>query len=606
MANTNTGFLNADQLDFVALKSNFKQWLSQQDQFKDYDFDGSNLSVLLDLLTYNTYINAFYLNMVGSEMFLDTAILRPSIVSHAKELNYTPQSMTSAMAYVDLKLIGNNLPSVVTIPANFQIVGQAANGQSFTFLTSDAINIGAANNWVGTAIPFYEGKIVTETFVANSSVRYTLQSANVDVTSIKVNVQNSSSDTTNSNWTKAETLFGYTGTSNVFFVQGYQDYLYEVTFGSGVVGAPVPDGSIVRVTYRQTNGPLANGVKKFVVNTSLANVQSITATISNTNVMASGGSLAESNSSIQFNAPKYFATQERAITEEDYQTLLENKFPLLQAVTAYGGEKATPPMYGKVLISAKPFSGTVLPNTLKEQMVTYLQNKCGLTTTPIYQDPAFFYVGVNSKVYYNLNVTTLSDSDIESAVANEIVNWGNTALAGFGGDLAFSKLSAAIDSSDESVVRNDTSVQMIYKLNPLLGITSSYTWSFGNQIYTDSPTLYAYPAGRAPAVTSGAFGYTKGGTSYNSFIQDDGLGKLYIYTTDNQGNKVILNSAIGTVSYATGAVSINNLIVDSLPTGVSTLNIYARLITNDISTSTNQVLVIDPLDVTVDAIGVRL
>jgi hypothetical protein len=606
MANTYQGFLDASQLDYVSLKSNFQTFLSQQDVFKDYDFTGSNLSVLLDLLTYNTYLNALYLNMVGSEMFLDTAILRPSIVSHAKELNYTPQSMTSAMAYVDVTLTGNNLPSVVTLPENFPIVGQSSNGQSFTFLTNESYNIGAANNWVGTQIPFYEGKIVTETFVANSSIRYTLQSQNVDTSSIEVNVQASNTNTANTYWNLATTLFGYSGTSNVFFLQGYQDYYYEVTFGDGTVGSAVPAGAIVTVTYRQTSGPLANGIKTFSVNTSLPSVQNIGATISNNNVQATGGANAESNSSIQFNAPKYFATQGRAITEEDYETLLTQKFPTLQAVTAYGGENLSPPQYGKVVISAKPTQGSILPNTMKTQIVQFLQNRCGLTTTPIYQDPQFFYVAVSSTVYYDLNSTTESDSDIEADVLAAIESYANTVLTGFGDDLGGSKFFAVIDAADPSIDHNDSSLQIINKLSPQLNVSSSFSWSFGNQIYTDSPTLYAYPVGKTPAISSGAFGYTKGGTTYNSFIQDDGLGNLYIYTTDSQNNKVVLNSSIGSVAYANGNITLNNLVVTSLPTGVSTLNIYAKLITNDIDTTGNQVLLVDAADVAIEAVGIRL
>jgi hypothetical protein len=606
MANTNSGFLDTSQLDYQTLKDNLRKFLSQQDVFKDYDFEGSNLSVLLDILTYNSYQNGLYLNLIGSEMFLDTAILRDSIVSHAKELNYTPRSCVSASAFLDVTLSGNALPSVVTIPENFPVVGRSANGQTFTFLTASAVNIGASNNWIGKQIPFYEGKIINEAFVANSSMRYVLQSANVDVSSIKVNVQNSNTDTSNSNWAKADTLFGYTGDSNVFFVQGYSSDQYEVTFGSGIVGAPVKDGSIVRIAYRQTNGSIANGIKTFTVNTSLPGVGGIAAALSNNNVQATGGAEAESNNSIQFNAPKYFATQERAVTETDYETLLKNQFPQLQAVTAYGGETVSPPQYGKVIISAKPVNGSILPNTLKTQIVQFLQTKCGLTVTPIYMDPDFYYAAIVAQATYNMNVTTKSVVDIQSLVANTIVSYSNTALAGFGGDLKFSKLSGAIDASDVSIDHNDTTVQMIKKLNPLPSVSTSYNWTFGNQIFTDSPTLYAYPAGRSPAISSGAFGYTKGGTSYNSFIQDDGLGNLYIYTIDSQGNKVVLNNSIGSVAYATGRIIINNLIVDSLPTGVSTLNIYARLITNDIVTNANQVLIVDPADVTVTAIGERL
>lgn len=589
------GFLSTTELDFFTFRDNLKAFMKQQDRFKDYDFDGPNMAVLLDLLAYNTYNNGMYLNLIGSEMFFDTAQLRQSIVSHAKELNYTPRSRTSAVAYVDITVAGNNMPSVMTIPKNYTISGRSADGQTFTFLTNEAISIGSANNYTATNVPVYEGKVVRETFVANSSARYVLQSANVDINSIEVQVQTSASNTSSEEWKRETTLFGLSNGVNAFFVQGYEDYMYELAFGNGVVGKKLVDGNVVRVAYRSTLGEEANGIKAFTAPQAIQGFGSVTVALSSNNGFATGGAEHESDAEIKFNAPRYFQTQERAITPPDYVTLLKNQFPQLGALTAFGGETVEPKKYGKTIISAKPRGSDILPNTLKDQMVKFLKNKTTLSIDPIIVDPDFYHVQVTTNVSYDLNATIKTPTELESIVAQAISSYTVDNLDDFGSDLRFSRLVAAIDDADVSVVSNDTSVLMTKKLYPILRKPQTYSFNYGNEIVQDSEgaTVYSSP-----------FEWRTGTTTYNVYIEDDGVGKLRIVTIDTNDNKVVLQDAVGIVDYKTGATTLSALAVERL-FGAS-LNIYAQLVKSDVETNNSQILTIDPTDLQITVTGIRI
>jgi hypothetical protein len=595
MPTNNQGFLSTQELDFNAYREQIKQFLSQQDQFKDYDFEGSNLKVLIDLLAYNTYMNGAYLNMVGSEMFLDTALQRESIVSHAKEINYTPRSKASASVLVDIEVSGNNKPAVMTIPKNYRVSGRAANGAIYSFVTAEAINIGAANDYIAQEVAIYEGRIVNETFIANSSQQYILASANVDTTSIEVVVQTSNTDTSNSQWMRATTLFGHSADSEVFFVEGYEDYNYRLVFGNDVVGKALTPGNVVRVSYRNTLGEAGNGIKRFVGEQSIEGFSDVTVTVSEANTASAGGSDHETNSEIKFNAPRYFATQERAITASDFVILLQNQFPTLEAITAYGGENAEPKQYGRVIVSAKPRGATLMSNALKDQILKFLRGKTSLAIDPIIVDPDFFSVSIVSEITYDLNSTIKTPTELMTVVNQAILDYSEESLSQFGSDLRYSKLLRAIDDSDTSIVSNETTVQMTKKLYPTVGRSQSYSFSFGNQLANTNT---------GAVVTSSTFVYTLGGTDYTSHISDNGLGVLHIYTMDQSGNEISLGT-IGTIDYATGAVTMSGLSVTSLVSSNS-LKIHARLLLKDIETNNNKILLIEGEDITLSTNGIRV
>jgi hypothetical protein len=595
----NQGFLNNTELDFAAYKQSLKTYLSQQTEFRDYDFEGSNLSVLLDLLAYNTYHNAMYLNMIGSEMFLDTAQLRDSIVSHAKELNYTPRSRAASTIDVTITALPANTPETITLPRYYSIRGTNDANETYTFTTNETIVLYRSNNYTFSNVSFYEGSIKTEAFVANSANNqtFTLSSNTLDVSSITVEVRNSSTDTTTVAWNKANELFGLNSNSAVFFVQGADEFKYGVSFGNGVSSKKLTAGNIVLVSYRQTAGEDGNGCGIFTSISSADGFSSNTFILTTTE-SSSGGSQAEDAESIRYNAIRGFTNQNRAVTAEDFISLIKANYPSLETVIAYGGEEAVPKRYGKVIISAKPVGGETLSSSLKNSVLTFLQDKTPLSIEPEIVDPEYLYLDIISRVKYNISATTKTPSQLVSNVVTAITAFNTSYLSDFGADLRFSKLSAAIDDADVSIVSNDTEVRISKRIVPTPLVSFSANWSFENQLYSEN-IRYVLPIGHEPIVSSSAFVYD----GYTAYMQDNGTGALYIYTRSN-GSTIVLNNNVGSVNYDTGEINITNLIVDSYDT--DSIKIYAKTENADIDTLTNKILLIDNEDISVVVTGIRI
>lgn len=603
----NTGFLSTSELDFNTIKTNLKTYLKNQTKFQDYDFEGSNMSVLLDILSYNTYLNAHYLNMIGSEMFLDTAQLKESVVSHAKELNYIPRSRTSAKAIVNITIDAPDSPGSVVIPKNYALT-TVIDGTTLTYTTEGAIVVRNANGvYQASDVEVFEGEIVTEFYTANSSARYVLQSENVDSTSIQVEIINSNTDSTSTSWTVAESLYGLNSESEIFFIQGYESNKYELVFGNDVLGKSLSDGNIVKITYRDTIGEGGNGAYLFEKTTNIDGYSGITITTVST---AELGSERESIDSIKYNAVRHFTTQERGVTESDFVNLVKAKFPQLQAVTAYGGEDADPPQFGKVVVSVKPVGTQAVSDNLKNEIVSYLTTKT-LTTEPVIVDPKYLYGQVVANVRYNPSVATINSVELASKVNEKILELNESALTNFGADLRYSKLVAAIDSADPSIVGNDTSLVVGYRWSPIPNTLSTLKFSYENELYHERQ-LYVYPDEHYPAfLTERSFKYLKDGTLYDAYLSDNGKkgdsnteGQIYVYaiTQDNEGNstKLVLQQDAGTVNYYTGEVTLN-LNVYSY-TGDSIV-LTAELFGKDIVASKNAFVTILDEDVVVKVIA---
>lgn len=602
MANTN--FLSTNELDFNTIKNNFKTFLESQDQFADYDFDGSNFSVLLDILAYNTYLNSFYLNMVGSEMFLDTAQIKESAVSHAKELNYIPRSRASAEAIVNITIAPNDSPDSIVIPKNYRFT-TAIDNQTYNFYTNED-HIVIANNgvYLSSNVSIYEGRLVTEYFDVGLNTTYVLQSDTIDTRSIQIHVYESNTATTGYTYNQATSLFGLTPTSNVFFIHGYKADQYELDFGNGVTGRSLSAGNRVKVVYRATNGTLGNGASNFNKTSTIQGYSSIAAT---TVLSARNGAERESIDRLKFNAPRFFNTQERAVTSQDYISLTMAKFPQFQAVAAYGGERMNPPQYGKVAISLKPY-GTVgiVSDALKAEVVGFLNLK-NLTTEPIIVDPDLFYAKINTTVKYNPNVTTLGQQTIKTMVANNIVNFGQSYLNDFGIDFSYSKLTSAIDDTDPSIIGNDTSVKLVKRWSPTAQVTNSISFSYYNELYHEA-VLYQLPQGHELTFESSTFKYVSGNNTYDAYLGDDGLGTIKIYTNQSTNNAVansttrtLLNDNAGSVNYYTGDVTFTAN-VDSYVGAY--INLKASLLSKDISVERNAFLIVSAQDLTVTLVPV--
>lgn len=594
------GFLTTSELDFSNYKSSLKTFLSQQDQFKDYDFEGSNISVLLDILAYNTYMNGVYLNMVGSEMFLDTATLRESIVSHAKELNYTPRSRTAAIAYVTLTITAADNPGSILIPKYYEVVGRTEDDTTYFFTTNEALIVKQENGAYVTAnVAIYEGNIVKEVFVASDTSRYLLQSANVDVTSISVAVADSNTSTTSNTWSKETFLFGLDNNDSIFFVQGAEDHLFELVFGNGDIGKSLTDGNVVTVNYRETNGIDANGVDTF---TTPNKVDGYTVSISNTTA-AVNGSEHETDDEIKFNAPRYFPTQNRAITVEDYIALTKQAFPSLEVVTAYGGEEAEPKLYGKVIISAKPVGGTQLPAPLKTELYNYLKVRSAISIDPVIVDPEYFFAEVVVDVLYNINSTTRSIRDLEALVESTITTWGEDNLQKFGSDLRYSKLVQAINECEDSIISNDTTLRIVKHVEVDTGTPFRISFSFENQLKQEVSTTRKIYEDTSSTIETSLFTYTLGEIDYQAKIKDDTQGNLMIVSTV-AGVVQLLQDKVGTIDYITGEIAISQVTYEDVGNN-GYLEVYAATKKFDLETKSNKILQIESEHISVSVSGIR-
>jgi len=414
----NTGFLSVSDASFDGIKNNLKTFMKSKTEFQDYDFEGSNLNAMIDVLSYNTYMNCFYLNMIGSEMFLDTVQMKDSAVSHAKELNYFPRSRTSAKALVTFTInTGAETPASVVIPENYML--RAKSDQTYLDFTTDEDIIVYNVNGVYSSGPvyIYEGKIVTEYFTVDTGAKFILQSENIDTNSLKVTVIKSDIDSSNSIFTYSDTILGIDSESEVYFIQGYKENQYEIIFGDGITGKKLTNGNIVKVKYRSTNAELGNRISNFSITQKLENIYNVTVS---TNAIAVDGSEREDTESIKFYAPRHFTTQNRTVTKDDYINMIRNQFPQIKTVGVYGGEDAVPPQYGKVIITPIPY-GTVpfVSSQLKKAIISYLSTKT-LTTEPLIYDPEYLYLKIVTNVSFNPSLTTKSSTQLISDITQKI------------------------------------------------------------------------------------------------------------------------------------------------------------------------------------------
>jgi hypothetical protein len=595
----NTGFLDVSELSFDGIKSNLKAFMKAKTAFKDYDFEGSNLNSMLDVLSYNTYMNAYYLNMIGSEMFLDSSQLRNSVVSHAKALNYIPRSRTSARAKVTFAVnTGGDVPTNVVIPENY-VIRTTVDGINMDFTTDETITINRSDvGYVTDSVYVYEGKIVYEYFTVDGTVRYSLNSSNIDTNSIKVTVINSASDSSNTIYTKADTLYGLTSNSEIYFVQGYNNDQYELVFGDGISGKALANGNIIKVKYRSTNGELGNKAVNFAISSAVGDTAAYTVTVT-TNISAADGSERETIESMKLNAPRHFAAQNRAVTKEDYTTLIIEKYPQIKTVNVYGGENADPPQYGKVIVSMIPYGNfPVVSTELKTDIAAYLRTK-SITTEPVIKDPEYMYIEVQSAVSYNPSLTTKSIQQLRSDVLSKVQSYETIYLNDFGNDLRKSRLSSMIDSADPSIVSNQTTLRTIYTLVPAKGIQQRINFSFSNPLAR--PLRAPYIVNETECIKSSPFDYFKDGVYYNSTtpqgqvtLSDDGNGfiRLYYIMYDKITDTVvqqILETNLGTVNYDTG-----ELAFDLNPYDYDTnIKIFAKVINDDIVVQESKYLKID-------------
>lgn len=588
------GSINLVNLDFESLKQSFKTHLSSQTAFRDYDLNGSNISVLMDLLAYNTYINTFYMNMVASEMFLDTAQLRNSVVSHAKQLNYTPRSFRSAAATVNLSITPTAGVTAVTIPRGTSLTSKVGSN-TYTFTVDDNIVLTSSSNgsYVANNVTIYEGALVTDTFIYSSTAdqqRFVLSNPTIDTTSIRVYVTENNASVIRT-YVQANTYIGAGPTSEIFFVQAAENDLYEVVFGNGTQGRMPAHGAAISVVYRVCNGELPNGCYIFSADDSIDGHANVRVTTVST---ATGGSVHENTESIRKNAPRYFQTQERAITAKDYQTILQLAYPEIASIYVFGGEEATPPRYGKVMISLDLADSAGVSEGRKAEYERYLRERSPITIDPVFIEPEFLNVIVNCNVTYNLNTLTVSETDLRSAVQTNLRVFNEQNLNDFNTTLRYSKLVQFVDGVNASIVSNDTELIVYKDLNPVLNSDAPLAVELVNPLEIINSSVASVEFYKH-SVWSTYFTYR--GTP-KCRLEDDGAGNLNIVVIPAGGvdYEHQFVTTVGTVNYETGKIDIASGLYINAYEG-SSIKVKGRTRSRDIVALQNNIIRIKDSDI---------
>ena len=586
--------LKIDALDFQGLKSNFKSYLQAQDQFKDYNFEGSGLNVLLDLLAYNTYYNSFYLNMVAAEAFLPTAQKRNSVVNLAKSLNYTPRSVTSASISGTATLTVTGAPANVTIPAYTSFTG-SVDGVTYNFLNTSSVIVTPSGGVYSSAMSLKEGRYINRRYTVNLNdpdQRFLIPNKNVDTSTLTVSVLNSSSDSTVRTFSKVTSLVEVASTTRVYYIEEVEDGQYEIKFGDGVFGVALNAGNIVVLEYLVSNGASANDIETLTYADAISGVTAINFV---SNDPATGGADRESINQIKFNAPKAYEAQNRVVTADDYKTLMLQQ-ATVDSCVVWGGEDNDPPTYGKVFIAVKPKVGDVLTATEKLNLINSVINpKKILTITTEIVDPEYTYIIIEATVKYQSDATILSAAEIKQLVIDTIKTYNTDEINQFSKYFRYSKLSRLIDTTERSVLSNVMSARMRKEVDVQLNVGTRYEISFSNAIdnaTSGRPTTSAYGVGNK--ITSNAFTY--GGYS-NCFLEDNN-GLIRIYRVLGLDNIAVSINA-GTINYTTGKIVLTNFAPTAFNDGSTTLKITAVPQDKDILPLRSQIISIRDADISV-------
>ena len=586
--------LRVDELSFEGIKTNFKRYLQAQDQFRDYNFDGAGMSVLLDMLAYNTYYNSFYLNMVASEAFLTTAQKRNSVINLASSLNYVPRSTTSASITGTLLLTVANAPTSVTIPEFTEFTG-SIDGVAYKFLNVNSKTIFSSAGVFSDSITLKEGTLLTTRYTvvsADADQRFLIPNSRIDTTTLNVTVLNSSVDSTTRTFTPSENLVELDATSLVYFLQETEDGLYELKFGDDIFGTALDNGNILVIRYLVSNGALANDINALTYSDTITNVTAATFTAADP---AIGGSARETVAQIKFNAPKSYEAQNRAVTAEDYKALLLSQ-ATVDSVVVWGGEDNDPPTYGKVFIAIKPTTGSVLTATEKLNLISSVINpKKILTVQTEIVDPEYIYIKIEVTIKYDAKKTSLSSDTISNLVSDTIKAYNDSDIDKFGTYFRYSKLSRLIDVSERSILSNVLIAEMQKEIDVQLGVGTRYEINFSNAIddATDGrPTTQSFGVGNK--ITSNEF--TLGGFS-NCFLEDNN-GLIRIYRVLGIENVAVSVNA-GSINYVTGKIILTNFAPTAFNDGGTTLKITARPQDKDILPLRNQIISIRDADITV-------
>ena len=587
-------YFTVNSIDFDSIKDSLKDHLRQTDTFKDYNFEGSALSLIIDILAYNTQYQAFYNNMSINEMYLDTAVAEESITSISKMLGYTPSSVTAAMAEVDITLDdGAGLAVGSYLPAYTEFVA-AQGGLRHTFFTTTPVQITSSVAPHLTGIKIYEGTRMFSQFLFDNlkeNNKFIVPEKNIDISTIKVRVQKGPTDDEgySDSWKKSTSLMSVGPSDKIYFLQKNRKGNYEIYFGDNVLGVKPEHGSVVYISYMITKGVLANGVGSGdkTGNRVFSGPAGTVSDVAVTSV-AQGGSPSETMHSVRMNAPLTYQAQNRAVTTTDYKSLVMQEFSSLESVSVYGGEDEDPPQYGRVMIAIKPFSGTIITDATKKSIENMLKKSKGVVgVIPVVVDPDYTYVRINSSVRYSSLNTGSSSEALRILITSLITEFLDKNLEKFDVDLFRSKLQSLIDDTSDSILGNDTKIVMEKRISPNFAAATGYSTNFSNQIHNPH-------AGHVSVIESDPFTFFDStGLKKKGKLKDDSMGVLQIIDAE-KGNILVSNA--GTVDYETGVLTISRIILSSIDGNKSYLAVRATPRNADIFAPRNTIITYDVLD----------
>ena len=590
--------LEISQLDFDGIKDNLKTFLSQQDEFTDYDFEGAGMNILLDVLAYNTHYLGYNANMLANEMYLDSADQRSSVVSLAKQVGYTPRSASASQATIDV-VVNNASGASLTMSRGTKFT-TTVDGTNYSFVNNADVSISPVDGvYKFSNLVIYEGTYLNYKYTANTTdtdQRFIIPNDNVDTTTLTVKVQESSSDSTTNTYKLASGITNLDSTSKVYFLQEIENGRFEVYFGDGVLGEAIADGNIVILDYITCNRDEPNGATSFTLSGTIDGFADVTIT---TQGVAAGGDAPETIKSIKYNAPRDYSAQDRAVTAEDYKVLVKSIYANAQSVQVYGGEDAAIPDYGKVYISIKAKSGSNLTEATKVSLVSSLKSFAVASITPVIIDPETTFITLTTTFKYDSSLTTKDVSTLETNVVEAITGYNTDTLENFTGMFRYSAVGKTIDDADSSILSNITKVKMYKYITPTLSSGLKYTLSFNNAFYNPHSGHNSSAGG---IVSSTGFKINNDSSTNEHFLDDDGAGNIRVYYLSGT-TRIYTSTTFGTIDYTTGEIILTSANITSISNVDGAASTQIRVTTipssNDIIPVRNQVLEIDTTNSTI-------
>ena len=560
------GAIQLTEVDFDQIKLNLVNYLKSTKQFTDYDFSGSNLQVILNLIAYQSQLNAYSTNMIANESFLSSATLRNNVVSNARAVGYTPVSARSASSTTTFSYglsttdFPSGYPSFLELrPGMLWLTGTGKSNFVFNIVDSQTAPVSTGGICTFSNVIAYEGTYLTAEFTvdkSNYNQKFVLQNRDIDSTSIRVEVQQNPNEEYNTFFEQANNLVKVGTESTVYWLEETNEEYYELTFGDGYFGKALNDGAKIFVTYLVTNGELANGISSLAnfayggdLFASTGEKITLTPTLTAASVTVGGANI-ESVNSVKFNAPKSYAAQNRCVINQDYETIIREIYPAASDIYVYGGEELTIPEYGRVFIAIKPNSGESLSTLTKNYISESLNDYRIASLQIVLVDPAVLYLEYETAVYYNDKATIKDASGIASEVNRAISSYFvSSAIDKFGGAARYSRIVGAIDDADPAITRNTTVLRMRRDFSITANAPTSYEICFEQALKTDTSQAVVYSTGFQLLV-----GGVNDGKTY--FFEDDTKGNIYSFYLDEANTKIISNLTFGTVDYAKGEVMI--------------------------------------------------